>query len=75
MKSFFSKSKEIDSNNSKTMIKNSSYYQKIYAIQSEDEEEKEVQNKSKLKLIRNPKKKFKKNSLRKTLKVGQNGLK
>ena len=37
MKSFFSKSKEIDSINNKTMKKNRSYYQKIYAIQSEDE--------------------------------------
>ena len=68
MKSFLSKSKEIDSNNSKTMKKNRSYYQKIYAIQSEDEDEKEDHNKSTLKLIKNQKRKFKMNPLIKVFK-------
>ena len=76
MKSNSSKSKEInkskDNNKRKSIKKNkSSYYQKIYAINTDDEEENKEQNKTLLKLKKLKEQKDKMNSLIKVFKGPQ----
>lgn len=68
MRAYYSRSKDInktkENSGKKALKKNrSSYYQKIYAIHSENEEENKVQNKSALRLKKIQEKKNKMNSL------------